>query len=237
VRAILLSIAVVALASFAEVARRRSTLKSLAGPPPAGAFSVARLMHAADWNASRQAIPNLMDALRKPPFGLDVALGETSLVASDPSLVYYPVIYLHGRGAFCLPDEDLDAMRRHLRTGGGLLFADAACGSSAFDASFRRFAAQLFPNHPLVPIPTEDKFYTERVGFDLSRCQYNKAAGGTKDHPQMEGVKVNGQWAIIYSKFGIGCVLDRDHDGSCKGYVREDALRIGGAVFICSSLE
>jgi hypothetical protein len=226
--ALLLSIAVVALALFAEVTRRRSSLKSLAGPPPAGAFRIARLKHAGDWDAAPQAIPRLMDALRKSPFGLDVVLSERSLVASDPNLVYYPVIYLHGRGAFSLPDEDLDALRRQLDPGGGLLFADAACGSPAFDAAFRRFAAQLFPNHPLVPISTDDKFYTEGVGFDLSQCQYTKAAGGIKDYPQLEGVKVNGQWAVIYSKFGIGCVLDRDHDGSCKGYIREDAVRIGG---------
>ena len=86
-----------------------------------------------------------------------------------------------------------------------------------------------------MPIPRDDEIYTDTTGFDVSRCQYTKATGGIKDYPQLEGAKVNGHWAIIYSKYGIGCVLDRDHDGGCKGYLRDDAVRIGGNVVIYST--
>ena len=109
--------------------------------------------------------------------------------------------------------------RRHL-------FADAACGSAAFDAAFRRFVADLLPDHKLERIPRDDEFYTDRVGFDLSQCRLTKAAGDILDYPRLEGVKINGHWAIIYSQNGIGCRLDRDHDGGCKGYMRKDGLKI-----------
>jgi hypothetical protein len=231
-RTLVLLIAVVALALFAEVTRRRARLKSLAGPPTRGALRVARLMHAGDWDVAPQAIPNLMNALGTLGFG--VALTQKDLFARDPNLIYYPLIYLQGRGTFSLSDGDLDALRRHLVPGGGILFADAACGDPAFDAAFRHFVAKLLPDHKLELIPRGDELYSDRVGFDLSRCRYTQAAGGIKDYPRLEGVKIDGYWAIIYSKYGIGCVLDRDHDGGCKGYIRADAVRIGGNVVIDS---
>ncbi len=204
--------------------------------PRRGALRIAKLMHAGDWNLAPRAIPNLMDALRKPPYRFDVVLTQKDLFPRDPNLIYYPLIYVHGRGALSFPKEDLDALRRHLEPGGGTLFADAACGSPAFDAAFRRFAAALLPDHPLEPIPRDDELYTERVGFDLSECQYTKAAGGGKGFPQLEGVKVDGRWAIIYSKFDLGCALERHSGLDCKGYTYDSAVRIAGNIVIYSTL-
>ena len=75
-----------------------------------------------------------MDALRKPPYGFDVVVTQKDLFPRDPNLIYYPLIYIHGRGSVSFPKEDLEALRQHLEPGGGTLFADAACGSPAFDA-------------------------------------------------------------------------------------------------------
>ena len=198
--------------------------------PKRGALRIAKLMHAGDWNIAPQAIPNLMDALRKPPFSIDVVMTQKDLFPRDPNLIYYPLIYIHGRGALSFPKEDLDALRRHLDPGGGTLFADAACGSPAFDAAFRRFAAELLPEHRLEPIPRDDELYSDKAGYDLRECQYSKAAGGGKDYPQLEGVKLNGHWAIIYSKFDLGCALERHSGIDCKGYTFDSAVRIAGNI-------
>ena len=204
--------------------------------PKRGALRVAKLKHAGDWNIAPQAIPNLMDALRKPPFSFDVVVSQKDLFPRDPNLIYYPLIYIHGRGSVSFPKEDLDALRQHVDQGGGTLFADAACGSPAFDTSFRKFVAELLPNNRLVPIPRDDELYTTKVGFDLSDSQYTKAAGGGKDFPQLEGVKINGHWAIIYSKNDIGCALERHTGIDCKGYTYESAIKIGGNIVIYSTL-
>ena len=42
-----------------------------AEPPKRGALRIAKLMHAGDWNIARQAIPNLMDALRTAALQLE----------------------------------------------------------------------------------------------------------------------------------------------------------------------
>jgi hypothetical protein len=154
--------------------------------PRRGALRLAKLKHLGEWNIAPLAIPNLMDALRKPPFNFDVVVSQKELEPNDPNIANYPLIYMHGRAAFNL-DAYMEPLRRHLEPGGGTFFADAACGSEAFDTAFRKFVATLLPNHPLVPIPRDDELYTQRVGLDLSDVQYSKAAGGGRDFPQLEG--------------------------------------------------
>ncbi len=221
---LLLVVAVIAVALEAYLLLRSEKPNSYAGPPR-GELRVGRLINDGDWNADPLAFEHLGTVLKQ--LGLTLKVREIASKPSDPGLIYFPLLYLHGRGAVSFSAQDLAALRQHLVPGVGTLFADAACGSSAFDASFRRFVTQLFPNDSLVAIPRDDEIFSTKVGFDLSACHYTNAAGGRADFPQLEGVKVDGRWAIIYSKYGIGCTLDRDHDADCKGYLWEDAGRIG----------
>jgi hypothetical protein len=204
--------------------------------PVRGTLRLAKLVHAGDWNVAPLAIPNLMSVLSKPPLSFDVSIAPKPLKATDDNLIYYPLLYIHGRAGMTFQKEEIEALRDHLEPGGGTIFADAACGSPAFDASFRRLAAELFPNNPLVPIPRDDELFSTQVYFDLKDAQYTKAAGGAKDYPQLEGVKINGHWAIIYSKYDVGCALERHSALDCKGYTYESALRIAANIVIYSTL-
>jgi hypothetical protein len=87
-----------------------------------------------------------------------------------------------------------------------------------------------------VPIPADDDLFTAQVGYDLSDVQLTKAAGGERGKPQLEGIKVNGHWAIIYSKYDIGCALEHDQGVNCKGYSHESALKIAANIVIYSTL-
>jgi hypothetical protein len=214
--------------------REVQNLKAQAAPR--GALRVAKLKHAGDWNIAPQAIPNLMDALRKPPYKFDVVIAQKDLFPRDPNLIHYPLIYIHGRAALSFSRDDMDVLRHHLEPGGGTIFADAACGSPAFDAAFRRFVAELLPNNPMVPIPNIDPLMTKEVGADLRDVTYTKAAGGGQGFPQLEGVKINDHWSIIYSKFDIGCALERHTGIECKGYTYESAVKIAGNIVIYSTL-
>jgi Domain of unknown function (DUF4159) len=204
--------------------------------PRRGALRIAKLRYAGDWNIAPQAIPNLMEALRGPPLRYDVVISQKDLFARDPNLIYYPLVYVHGRTALQLDPDDLRALRRHLDPGGGTLFVDAACGSASFDASFRKLVAEILPDRPLVPIPAEDELYSARVGFDLKDVQYTEAAGGRRGFPQLEGVKLNDHWAIIYSKYDIGCALERHTGMDCKGYTHSSAARIAANIVIYATL-
>jgi hypothetical protein len=204
-------------------------------PGHRGALRIAKLRHAGDWNVAPLAIPNLTTTLRDK-LKFDVVINHKELFPTDPNLVHYPLIYIHGRAALTFDQPELVALRKHLDPGGGTLFADAACGSPAFDAAFRKFVAELLPNNPMVAIPRDDELYTANIRFDLKDVQYTKAAGGGKDFPQLEGVKVNGRWAVIYSKYDIGCALERHQGLDCKGYTYESAMRIASNIVIYATL-
>jgi len=203
--------------------------------PRRGALRIAKLRHAGDWNVAPLAIPNLTTALRDK-LKFDVVINHKELFPRDPGLVHYPLIYLHGRAAVEFSEEDKVALRRHLSPGGGTLFADAACGSDAFDASFRRFVAELMPGNPLVPIPRHDDFYTRKLGYDLADARRTPAAGGKADFPELEGVQVDGRWAIIYSRYDLGCALQKQAGIDCKGYTHESALRIATNIVLYATL-
>ncbi|GAC1474763.1 MAG: DUF4159 domain-containing protein [Isosphaeraceae bacterium] len=200
-----------------------------------GALQIAKLRHAGDWNVAPLAVPNLMTMLRDK-LGYDVVINHKELFPRDPNLVNFPLIYIHGRASVSFTREDISILQKHLEPGGGTLFADAACGSTAFDAAFRKFVAQLLPDNALIPIPRDDEIYTRKMGFDLASSQYSKAAGGGRDFPQLEGVKLNGHWALIYSKYDIGCALERHQGVDCKGYDPESAQRIAANIVIYSTL-
>ena len=202
--------------------------------PRRGALRIAKLRTAGDWNIAPMAIPNLTTALRDK-LKFDVTINHKELFATDGNLVHYPLIYLHGRTAVSFTAEDKEAIRRHL-TGGGVLFADAACGSPAFDASFRQLAAELLPAGKLEPIPRVDEFFTRKIGYDLSNTQQTPAAGGKVDYPELEGVKVDGRWAVIYSRLDLGCALQKQAGIDCKGYVHESAMRIATDIVIYATL-
>jgi hypothetical protein len=203
--------------------------------PKRGSLQIAKLRHAGDWNVAPMAIPALMSTLREE-LRFDVTLNARGLFASDPNLVNFPLIYMHGRAAMSFSETDMAALRRHLDPGGGTLFADAACGSSAFDVAFRKFLAELLPDDSLEPIPPDDPLFTEQVGYDLSAVEYSKAAGGGKGKPQLEGIKRQGRWVVIYSKYDIGCALERQAALDCKGYTHDSAVKLAANIVIYSTL-
>jgi hypothetical protein len=231
---------VVDYATGRELPADKLTVRTLADfktqkTAPRGALHIAKLKHAGDWNVAPLAVPNLTTALRDE-LKIDVVINHHELLPQDPNLIYYPLIYLHGRASFSFGAEDLAVLRKHLEPGGGTLFADSACGSAAFDAAFRKFVAELLPDNPLVAIPADDEIYTAKVGYDLSDVKYTRSAGGGSGKPKLEGVKINGRWAIIYSKLDLGCALERHQSSDCKGYLYESALRIAANIVLYSTL-
>ena len=209
----------------ADKLEAREVVKNKVEPAKRGALEIAKLKHGGDWNVAPMAIPHLMQALRDRS-RLDVVINHREIAANDPNLVSFPLSYVHGRAGLKFGAEELTALKRHLEPGGGMIFADAACGSPAFDKSFRKVLTEMFPDQPLIPIPQDDEIYTRNVGYDLADVQYTKALNSKQGYPELEGVKLNGHWAIVYSKWDIGCSLESPQGVDCKGYVHESAVRI-----------
>lgn len=203
-----------------------------------GFLKVAQLEHGGDWHPAPKAMRNLMVELRSA--GLDVVLQTRDLAMSDPNLFDYRFAYMHGRKQFSTTEAERKNLRFLLKSG-GILFADACCGSKAFDASFRAFMEELWgaDKLKLEPIPLDDPLFGKELNgsaITSVRCRREGPDGRRAESeyrdfaPALEGVRVNGRWVVIYSRYDIGCALEKHPSGDCLGHTYESAVRLGKAV-------
>lgn len=207
---------------------------------PRGYLKAAQLRHDGDWHPAPQAMHNLLLHLRTKG-RLDVALQKKEITMNDPDLANYRFLYMHGRTQFSFSQKDLDNLRNNLETG-GLLLADACCGRPAFDKGFREFVKKLFPNKELQRIPVapelDDLFSKEINGQAVTTVRVRKEGPGgspaeLRDEPPfLEGIKHENRWVVIYSKYDIGCALEKHQSTDCLGHDYESALKLGGAALL-----
>lgn len=198
-----------------------------------GRLTIARLRHTGGWDTAPNALGRLQAALET--VGIDSARQTPNLPANDPSLFDYPLLYMHGRKNFQVSEDELAGLGEYLANG-GFLFADACCGAVQFDESFRSLIRQLF-DQPLEKIPVEHELYRMEVGYDIRRVRRRVPAQGQNvssiatqesiGEPILEGIKVNGKYIVVYSKYDLSCALERQATTACAGYATEDAAKIG----------
>ncbi len=203
--------------------------------PRRGALHIAKLQHGGDWNVAPLAIPNLTTTLRDA-LKYHVVINHKSLAPRDPNLVNYPLIYVHGRAALSFERRDLDALRRHIDPGGGTIFADAACGSAAFDAAFRKFVADLLPRQRLEPIPRDDEPLLRQGRLQpegRAVQQGGRGRQGLSATRRREGRRpLGGDLLEVRHRLR----LERHQGLDCKGYTTDGALKIAANIVIYSTL-
>ncbi|MCE5269255.1 MAG: DUF4159 domain-containing protein [Planctomycetaceae bacterium] len=208
-----------------------------------GKLYVATLRHPGGCNSAPRAVTNLMDAAAKD-LKIRTRVHQEPLAITDDALLDYHLVFMHGRTAFRLTDTERGRLRQYIDRG-GMLMADSICASRAFTESFRREMATVFPDRKLEKIPADDPIWsTAYGGFDLrtvARRDPEAVAAGTplrnairKVPPELEGIKFGDHWGLIFSQFDLSCALEKHNSLECRGYVREDAARIGLNVVLYS---
>ncbi|GMV98148.1 MAG: hypothetical protein AMXMBFR83_25000 [Phycisphaerae bacterium] len=203
------------------------------GPPPRGALLIAQLVHDGDWRPDPQVLSRLADYLHEK-MGVDVVRQSEPLRATDARLADHPIVFMTGHFSFELSAEETAALGRHLASG-GFLFAEACCGRKAFDESFRKLMKELFPRSPLKPLPADSPILTGSPGVPLPKVGYKPAV--LAEHPglsavRLEGIELDGRFAVVYSTYGIGCGVDGHTCYACRGLAGEDALKLAGNVVL-----
>ncbi|MEP0848103.1 MAG: DUF4159 domain-containing protein [Phycisphaerae bacterium] len=196
-------------------------------PPADGALRLAQLVYRGDWRPDPHALENLAEALRETA-GVRVLDRYQPVRAVEEELRPAPVVFMTGHHRFELSTEEQGALAAHLRRG-GFLFAEACCGSAAFDVAFRQLAATLFPGQELLRLPAEHAVFRGRPGFDVSRVSYKPAVEAERPgarEPELWGIELNGRLVLAYSPVGVGCGLDGHVCHGCRGLVDEDARRL-----------
>ena len=70
------------------------------------------------------------------------------------------------------------------------------------------------------------------------RCRRETAeAGGAGGEfrevpPYLEGIRLGNRWAVIYSKYDIGCALEKHPSTDCLGHDHASALKLAGAAVL-----
>lgn len=197
-----------------------------------GQLTIARLRHTGGWDTAPNALRRLQQELKA--VGIEPAAKSPNLAANDPALFDYPLVYVHGRKNFQLSQEEREKLRQYLENG-GLLFGDACCGAAQFDQSFRRLVEQVF-GRPLERIPSSHELFNLELGYDIRQVRRrvppsNRAgtvlvAEETLGEPVLEGLEIDGRYAVIYSKYDLSCALERQASTACAGYVATDAAKI-----------
>jgi hypothetical protein len=206
---------------------------------PRGYLKVAQVKQGDhNYRSAANGIRNLMLDLRKNA-RMDVALKSQEVYCDDKDLLNFKFMYMHGRDEFEV--KNVAILKANLETG-GLLFADACCGKKDFDKAFRELVKQLF-NKPLEPIPANDDLFSRQLnGAEITtvRCRRERKegegagaeAGFAAVQPELEGIKIGNRWVIIYSKYDIGCALEKHQSSDCLGHDYESAVKLASAVVL-----
>jgi hypothetical protein len=199
-----------------------------------GLLEIAKLKHSGGWDTAPRALRNLLVALNET-IGLGASTKPKALPVMSDDIYNHPLLYMHGRHAFQLSSQERKRLREYLGRG-NVLFADACCGSSQFDKSFRTLMMQMFDGDAeLVRIPIDHDFYTDGLGHDIREVERRIPAVGRnarfearveRGEPFLEGITIDDRLVVIYSKYDISCALERQSTAACRGYVEQDAVKI-----------
>jgi hypothetical protein len=238
---------IIAYATGLEMPKPRGTATEVVDDQkevPRNALKVAQINHGGpSWQPAPKAMRNLLDHLEKTA-GMRVDRATDEVGFNSKQIFKFKFLYMHGNAKFPIPakDKDLQRLRNNLRWG-GLLFADACCGSKDFDKAFRAFVQKLFPDQKLVPIPANDFLYGAdlngvKLTEDNIRCRVKRPEGRKKGTgyrnmaPALEGIKYENRWVVIYSRYDIGCALENQQSTDCLGYDHDSALKLGKAAVL-----
>ena len=210
-----------------------------------GLIEIAQLRHKGGWDTAPKALENLLQGLNET-VGIGVAPKRKTIPITLSELRRFPLAYMHGRYRFQLSDQERDALRDYLSRG-PVLFADACCGSTRFDRSFRDLMGQMFPDHPLQPIPADHELFSEVTGHRIDTVKLRKMVTGSANAamksrtetgpPVLEGVEIDGRYAVVYSRYDISCALENQASLACDGYVEEDAMKLAMNIVLYSMLQ
>jgi serine/threonine protein kinase len=152
-----------------------------------------------DWNNDSDDVHNLVNVVArdwKSPLTWQVVDFPTATVSD---LLRAPILYFNGHFAPEFTAQETEALRSYVE-GGGVLFAEACCGSPAFDKGFRAIAKSMFPEveHQLRPLTEAHPVWTCRYRLDPSVHS-------------LWGIDRGGRTSVIYSPSDLSCYWNQAH--------------------------
>ena len=211
------------------------------GKVPRGALVLPKLQHGGGSDDAPNALGNLLSVFDKQ-LDMRVDYDKRLIEPTDPQLYRYPLIFMHGRRGFSFTAAQRKALKDYLDRGGFLL-ADAICASKPFADALRDELKAIYPEGAFSRIPPTHPLFTEEFhGFKIGEVTLRDpslrdesdplVAKPVKTAPLLEGFEIDGRIAVVLSPYDISCALEKGTSLECKGYIPEDAARIGANVIL-----
>jgi hypothetical protein len=209
-----------------------------------GVIEIAKLFHGGGCNDAPGALVNLVRTASQGDLKLRIRSAPAMIGIGDKNLFQFPIVFMHGRREFRLTAAERERLGEYLRRGGTLL-SDAICASRPFATALRRELGDALPGHTIERIPIDDPLLSTAFGgYDIRHVTLRDPESGNSSRPlaarlrqvepQLEGIRIDGRWAVIFSPYDISCALEEHEAIGCRGYTRADAARIGLNVLLYS---
>jgi len=191
---------------------------------------IAQIMHNGDWDPTPHALPNLMKYVAKNTT-LNVLFKREVVDLSNADVFKHPVLYMTGLRDFVLTEEQVRQLKTYLNSG-GVLVADSAAGNFAFDQAFRRELARATDGNKLKLVDLDNAVFQNP--YQIRGVEYSRLAkmqDPKLNAPLLEGVTVDGQLQVIYSRYSLSNGWEQMNFAYNRGYENSDALRMGVNIF------
>jgi len=181
-------------------------------------------------------MPNLAYQLERR-VGLAVETETLSVKLSSPDIFKCAMLFLSGHSNFRLRSAEVRQLQAYLKAGGALWLNDSTHeGDNTFDTALRRELTRLLPGAQLTPIPMDSPIFTACYDLRSGYRGYEVPPGDKYRENRLFGIRIDGRWAVIYSRndYGDGLEIDPNTHPLMKSLtnlspaeMQEGAIRMG----------
>ena len=203
-------------------ARAQAETREVVGEQPdqRAEMPLALLRHQGDWNPDPNAMYQLIRQTAQRT-SMPVAFELKAVDATIEQLAETPLVVIAGMDEPELSEQEVEALRRHLRAG-GFIFINNTSGFARFDREARELIRRILPDQELEPLPSDHGVFSSLFQIDVMR----DAGTGEQRPAELEGVTLRGRTALVYSPNDTLAMLKGVHDPYANAYDAESATRL-----------
>jgi hypothetical protein len=193
---------------------------------PTNEFVFAQVKHNGVWSTDPGGPENLLRTLARDT-NVKVTFRRKTVDPASDSLKDIQFLYMSGCQDMVLSEAAVEAVRAFLGRG-GTLFIDNSQGLKTFDIAVRREMKKILPSADFSAIPLDHEVFS--TYFKISKVAFTPALQRLDPKlatPQFEGLQLDGDLRVIYSKYDLGGGWQGDEHPQAKGYAAADAMRLG----------
>ena len=186
--------------------------------------AIAKYAGGGDWYANPTSLPNLVKFCNQN-INTTINPKVATVDIGSAEIVNYPFIHMTGHGNVVFNTNDVINLRNYL-TSGGFLHIDDNYGMDEF---IRKEIKKLFPDNPLVEIPSNHPLFQKPFPFPNGLPKIHEH---DNKRPQAFGILIEGRIALLYTyecDLGDGWEDPEIHNDPSS--IREQALKMGANIF------